>query len=166
MTETLQNKLNSLIKSYSDYFDIRLDTDILGEHFSAEADFYSRSERYAMVKSAKIWGVETYEYVFISVLENLDMEKYESLKKAALETGLSRIRPHKEHMYTYVTLCIVAENIDADVRRAIAKTRFRKNYKLTFHGWMEFRVATRELSSGAIYHNNGGRALKKLLDNI
>lgn len=166
MKELLQEKLDNLLNSYSEYFDVRRDTDSGGEKFAAECDFYSRSERYALVKKANLWAAETYEYAFIAFEEDVDLVRFAQLKSASLKTGLVRVVPHKEHMYTYITLVLVAEHIDEEVFEMVKKTKFRKNYLCTLHGWADYRVIVKELSSGKMYYNNGGSALKKLLRDI
>lgn len=163
MTTTLAQSLDKLLLSYSQLFDVRRDTVSGGYGFSAEADFNSRSERYALVKSATLWAAETYEYVFISAQDQLDLAGYQAVKQAALETGLSRIRPHKEHMYTYVTLCLLVEELSPEVRQAIKHSRFHKNFKLSLHGWMDFRVIAKELSTGTLTYNRAGKPLGALL---
>ena len=82
----------------------------------------------------------------------------------ALKAGMSRVKPHKEHKSSYVTLVILANTIDPDAKKLIRKTRFTKNFRLALHGWMEFHIAAMEISTNSFLSNPAGKGAKKTLE--
>ena len=56
------------------------------------------------------------------------------------------------------------DTIDAEAKRLIKKTRFRKNYRLALHGWMEYQIAAMEISTTSFLSNPAGKKAKKTLE--
>ena len=77
---------------------------------------------------------------------------------------MSHIKPNKEHMSSFVTLVVLADTIDPEAKALIKKTRFRKNFRLALHGWMEFRIAAFDRSSGRLISNPAGKDVRKTLE--
>ena len=81
---------------------------------------------------------------------------------------MSHIKPNKEHMSSFVTLVVLADTIDPEAKALIKKTRFRKNFRLALHGWMEYRIAAMEIATNSFLAASGdtiwtvmlGRALQ------
>ncbi len=163
---TPEEVLEKLQKQYSVYYDVRIDLEHKSMPFALEADFHSCSEKYVLVKAAQLWRYENHEYVFIAAPRELNEENFEKYKDIVLCEGLSRVRPHKEHMYTHITLVIVADHIEPSLFRVISKTHFHKEFRLSFHGWVDFRLVAFECSSGSTMSNRQGRKLKSLFDDI
>lgn len=163
-TEDRQNKLETLLSAYTNYFDIQRDILAGDVPFAALAQYHSRSGKYILVKSAKIWSVEMNEYVYFAVVDHLDADTLDTLYKAARDAGLALIKPHSEHMRSYVSLAIIAESIDADAQKALCRIRFRKSFWLALHGWMEFRIAAIDLSSGQVFSNPAGKDVRATLE--
>ena len=76
-------------------------------------------------------------------------------------THKPRIRPHKEHMYTYLTAQILCDQADPEALELLKKVKKRREFKLSLHGWMELRIAAVELSTGEIATNRCARDLVK-----
>jgi len=161
---TSEEVLDRLQKQYCVYYDVRTAIEHKSMPFALEADFHSSSEKYVLVKSAQLWRFENHEYVFIADISDLNEENFARYKDIVLCEGLSRVRPHKEHMYTHITLIIVADHIEPSLFRVISKTRFHKDYKFSFHGWADFRLVAFECSSGSVVYNRQGGNLKRLFD--
>lgn len=157
-------KLQLLLRAYGDYFDVERDIVAEGVNFDAFARFFSRSEKFVLTKAAKLWAFEMNEYVFFSTVNSLDSETVLKLFTAARDNGFSRIRPHKEHMCTNLTLVIIADHIDPEAAKAIKKTKFRKDFLLSIHGWTEFRIAAIDLSAGKIFANGAAKDVRKTLE--
>ncbi len=87
-----------------------------------------------------------------------------ALTERTLKAGLAAIRPHKEHMSSFVTLVVLAETIDPEAKKVLKKTRFHKNYRLSLHGWMEFHIAAMECSTRSFLSNPAGRGARKTLE--
>lgn len=158
--------LERLLDSYSAYFDIVRDVKAEEITFDAAAAFHSRSERYVLVKKAQIWAAEMNEYVYFSVVDTLDLETFIKLYKKALSNGLEQIKPHKEHMYSYVTLIVLTDNVTEEAAKEIRRVNYHKNYLLSFHGWMEFHTAVIQCSTGDIISNKQGKALVKSFNKL
>ena len=63
-----------------------------------------------------------------------------------------------------VTLVILANTMDQDANSLIQKTRFQKNYRLALHGWMEYQIASMEISTNSFLSNPAGKNAKKTLE--
>lgn len=156
--------LEKFLRSFEAYYNIkRTDTEV---PFTAEAEFHTHDEQYFLIKSATISEAESNEYVFFSTMEKLDTETLHELDKAAWETGLSRIRPHKNHRNSDITLYIIAEQITEEVFSILPKQRHYKSYYWGLQGWTNYRLVAIELTSGRSVYNRQGRDLKKLVCNI
>ena len=77
---------------------------------------------------------------------------------------MGNIKPSREHMSSFVTLVVLADVIDPEAKALIKKTRFRKNYRLALHGWMEYQIAAMEISTNSFLSNPAGRNAKKTLE--
>ena len=77
---------------------------------------------------------------------------------------MAQIRPHKEHKSSYVTLVILADTIDPEAKELIQKTRFQKNFRLALHGWMEYHIASMEISTNSFLSNPAGKEARKLME--
>lgn len=164
MTEDRQTKLDTLLCAYTSYFDVQRDITVGDVAFAALARYHSRSGKYILVKTAKIWSIEMNEYVYFALVDHLDMERLEVLHKAALDAGLALIKPHSEHMRSYVSLVIIADSIAPQAQKALCKIRFRKSFCFALHGWMEFRIAAIDVSAGQVFSNPAGRDVRETLE--
>jgi len=162
--EQRNQKLEQLLLAYQRYFDIKRDVEIDGDVFSAFAEFHSTSEKYVLVKKAKLWALENNEYAYFYLTEKLDIEELDRIYKKALEAGSKLVVPHSEHMYSFVTLVILADDIDAAAAEALKKIRFEKNFRLSLHGWMEFRIAAISFSDDMIVNNRSGKGVREILE--
>ena len=67
-------------------------------------------------------------------------------------------------VHSYVTLVILADEIDKDVKEAIKKIRFEKSFRLSLHGWMEFRIAAISFADDKIITNRAGKGVREILE--
>ena len=67
-------------------------------------------------------------------------------------------------MYSHVSLSIIAQEIPEETVRLIRRYRFHKNFWLSLHGWMEFRIAAFDRSSGRLISNPAGKDVRKTLE--
>ncbi len=163
---TKETFLEKLMPSYQTYFDIKYNVGVGSRQYPAIAQFHSRSERYVLVHSAKIWATEMNEYAYFAFADVPTTNDFLSLKKDVLQLGLAQIRPHSEHMYSYVTLIIVADLLPDEIIKEIKKAKYHKTYLFSLHGWMHLRIAAVDLSNGKVYSNQRGKDLLPLLQNI
>lgn len=158
--------LEKLLQSYSAYFDISRDCLYNDLPVAAKGVFHSRSEKYVLVKKAAIWSAEANEYIYFVMLDRLTAQNYTQYSDTILKEGLSEIKPHKEHMYSYVTLVILTDHIAPGLNKCIARTKYHKDYKFSFYGWMDYRIAAFDCTLGQCYTNRAGRGLKKMLHSV
>ena len=164
MEMTKQERLEKLLNAYSHHYDIEREVTVDGETFPAMAIYYLRDENYLISKKHVLSAVENHEYVYFYLTEHLDAATLAQQIEISRNDGLGRIRPHKEHMSSMVTMVILADTIDPEAKALIKKTRFRKNYRLALHGWMEYQIAAMEISTNSFLSNPAGRNAKKTLE--
>lgn len=87
-----------------------------------------------------------------------------------LEDGEPRVKPHAQHMYTYLTALVLYDSADPAALAQLKKLKRRREFKLSLHGWMEFRIAAVDCSTGEFTVNRSGKLilkdLKRLTDRI
>lgn len=164
MKMTLQEQLDKLLNVYSHHYDIARDVEVEGGFYPATAFYYLRDENYLISRQHVLSAVEQHEYVYFFLTDHLDAATLQAQIELSKKAGLSHVKPHKEHMFSYVTLVVLADTIDPEAKRLIKRTRLRKNYMLTLHGWMEYHIAAMEGSSNSFLSNPAGREARKNLE--
>ena len=164
MELTLENRLDKLLDVYAHLYDIERDVEIAGFPYPAAATYFLRDENYLISRQHVLSAVEQHEYVTFLVVDHLDAPTLEKHIQLTKQAGLSRIKPSKEHMFSYVTLVVLANTIDPEAKKRIKRTRYRKNYRMTLHGWMEYHVAAMETSTHCFLSNPAGRGARKNLE--
>lgn len=162
----LQEKLEQLLKAYEHYFDIQRGVTVDGVEFPAAADYHFREENYVATRAHTIYATEQHEYAFFYLAEHLDAAALRKLIDLSREAGMTKVKPHKEHMFSYVTLIILADAIDEEAKALIKKYRFRKNFRLTLQGWMEYHIAALETSTASFLSNPTGKEARKNLEQV
>lgn len=102
--------------------------------------FHRRDEAYVLHRKATLWAAETHEYVQVHCLPRLDAAAWERIRDGALAWGRARIRPHDEHMASYVSVIILCRTWHQDAAAALARCRVRKSFWLGLRGWMRMRA--------------------------
>ena len=164
MEMTRQERLEKLLNAYSHYYDIERDVVVEGGSFPAAAIYYLRDENYLISKKHVLSAVENHQYVYFYLAEHLDAADLQHQIDLSLQDGLGRIKPSKEHMSSMVKLVILADTIAPEAKELLKKTRFRKNYRLALHGWMEYHIAAMEISTASFLSNPAGKEARKLLE--
>ena len=160
----MQDKLNRLLDVYSHLYDIERDVEIAGSHYPAAATYFLRDENYLITRRHVLNAVENYDYTYFYLADTLDEESLQKQIDLSMQAGMSRIKPHKEHMSSFVTLVILADTITPEAKKLLQKTRFRKNFRLALHGWMEYHIAAMEISTHSFLSNPAGKEAKKTLE--
>ena len=160
----LQEKLEKLLKAYAYYFDVERDVEVEGGSFSATADYHFREENYVATRAHTVYASEQHEYFYFYLTEHLDLETLKKEIDLSREAGAKKVNPHGEHMFSYVTLVILADTIDEDAKKALKRYRYRKNFWLTLRGWMEYHIAAMETSSMTFLSNPAGKEARKNLE--
>lgn len=92
---TREEALDKLCHSYSGYFDVVRHEEPKG-HLVAEAGLHIHSEKYVLVKAAKLWEADNNEYVYIFSVPVLTKEIFEQCREQARVDGLQRDRAGSE----------------------------------------------------------------------
>ena len=164
MSLTHEELTQALLNSYEAYYDIaRVNDD---SPLVATCDFHSTSEQYVLVKRAKLWAAETNEYVFVFHVPELNMDSLARCRDLALEQGMKKIHPHPEHMYSYITAVLLCDGVQPDAPEQLERYKKSVSFKLSLHGWMEYRIAAVDLSTAEVFVNRKGKDVKKSLCRI
>ena len=162
---TPQECVEKLQNAYSHNYDHTKDVETEeGGSFPAMAHYFLRDEHYLVRRDKQFYATEQHDYTYFHVADHLDAAGAKALTERTLKAGLAAIRPHKEHMSSFVTLVVLAETIDPEAKKVLKKTRFHKNYRLSLHGWMEFHIAAMECSTRSFLSNPAGRGARKTLE--
>ena len=161
---TKQERLNKLLDASAYHYDIERDVTVEGGSFPAAATYYLRDENYLITRRHVLNAVENYDYTYFYLTDELDEEILQKQIDLSLRAGLDRVKPHREHMSSFVTLVILADTITPEAKKLLQKTRFRKNFRLALHGWMEYHIAAMEISTHSFLSNPAGKEAKKTLE--
>ena len=157
-----------LKRAYAAYYDVEPVEDETG--LTAVCAYHLRESRYVLVKRAELWAAESHEYLYLWSLEQLDGAALETVFARVLEDGESRIRPHAQHMHTYLTAVVLYDSASPETLEQLKKLKKRREYRLSLHGWMEFRIAAVDVSTAEVTANRSGRCMEKdlrrLVENI
>lgn len=164
MEMTKQERLEKLLQAYAYLYDIARDVQVEGGSFPATAAYHFREENYIATKKHVVYATEQNEYVYFYLTDHLTEEDARKQIELSKQAGLSQIHPHKEHMFSYVTLVVLADTMDPEAKKLLKKTRFRKNFWLALHGWMEYHIAAMEISTQSFLCNPAGKEAKKTLE--
>lgn len=164
MSQLSQAVVQGLEKVYSAYYDVEK---IPGEGpLKALCAYHSRDSQYVLSKKAELWAAENHEYLYLWALERLEEGSGEEIFRKVLTDGEPRIKPHSQHMSTYLTAVVLYENAAPRALEGLKKLKKRREFKLSLHGWMEFRIAAVDLSTGEISTNRAGKVLEKDLKRL
>lgn len=152
--------LEKVLPSYQSYYDIKREGVL--SPFVCEAEFRSHSEKYVLVKSAKIADIDSNEFIYFLTKESLDVQLLNQISLIAWENGLKKVSPYYGHMNSDITLIIIAENCSEDLKKAVKKLRMSKNYKFGLYGWSNFKICVLDLNAGKAFSNYVGRDIKKI----
>ena len=164
MENTPQACLEKLLNAYSHNYDLTSNGEEEGVVYPAMAHYYLRDEHYLIRRDKQFYATEQHDYTYFYLAGQLSAAQARELLDRTLKVGMAQIKPHKEHMCSYVTLVVLAETIDPEAQKLLKRTRFHKNFRLALHGWMEYHIAAMECSTGSFLSNPAGREARKTLE--
>ncbi len=163
--------LERLLAAHEAWFDVRRGHEVAGRPFAGFAEFHEHGEKYVLSKRAKLWEVSSNEYIFFDVVDRLTVAGLDELVAFMKGEALPAVvKPHANHMFSNLSLVVVANAVDADVERAVRRIRFRKNFKWGLWGWSDLRVAVIDLANGQagrmgrVMTNAAGKTLRATLE--
>lgn len=156
-----EHTVNYLKQAYARNYDVYPVDDAAG--LCARCEFHLRESRYVLVKRAELWAAEKHDYLYLYAPDRLNIEQAQQIMDEVLADGLPRVQPHGQHMCTFLTAVVLCDTMDKQIRLQLKRMKKHINYKLSFHGYMEFRIAAVELSTAAVCSNRAGGQLRKNL---
>ena len=154
--------------AYAAYFDVEEIDD--GTALKALCAYHLRDSQYVLVKKAELWSAECHEYIYLWDAGHLDTNLVDEVFCRTLKDGEPRVKPHAQHMYTYLTAVVLYDSAQPEALAQLEKLKKRRNYKLSLHGWMAFRIAAVELPTANITTNRAGmrpaKDLKRMVERI
>ena len=159
--------LTRMLKGYQAYFDIEQYEDGKdGLPLAAHCRFYVHSEKYVLVKKAKLWDADSNEYVYIFSAPELTKELYEACKNYAYEEGMKLIDPKPGHMYSYITPVFICDTCTPEAEKALKRCRIYKSFHFSLHGWMDFHTVLIQRGESDFPTNRSGKSNAKFMKNI
>lgn len=158
------DKLEKLLRQFQRYYTINRETPL--EPFTAQAEFSAHGEQYFLMKSAVYAQMDSREFVYFYITEELNEEEFAKIDAAAWNDGLLKANPKENHRNSDVVLYIIADMISPEAKKLIKKVRHFKNYQFGLHGFSNYRLVTIEVSSGRKITNYQGKPLLRLLSDI
>lgn len=152
--------------SYEYYYDLRqleAEEDLPFEFY---AEFRSRGEGYFLFKSARLWGMEDNEFVYVFSLPRFDEETVAECLDFCIRDGYSKVKPHNEHRETSFIAVFVADSFSETALKLIRNKNEHKSFKFGLHGWVNLRTAGISLEGNKIVTNRLGDGLKKHFKSI
>ena len=137
-----------------------------GISFVALCEYYEKAEQYFMFRGNELWSSHQEEFIFLFSLPELTLEGFERCKAYAYEEGMKLAHIGPGHMYTYITPVLVCDRAESDALKVLEKCKIYKNFKFSFHGWMDFHVACVEASARKLHFNHSGLCMKKGLEKV
>ena len=156
--------LKRILAAHEQWFDVRRGYEYAGRIFPGYAEFHSYGEKYVLVKRAKLWEVDTHEYLFFVLANRLDETQVRDLVSFMENDGLAKVVPEPNHMSSAISLVIVADSCTEEALRLVRKTKFRKNFAFGIRGWADLRVAAADLSTKRVTTNAMGKQLKQTIE--
>ena len=152
--------IEKLLAGYRAYFDInRFDEpEHDGVPLKAECRFYVHSEKYVLVKKAKLWEADSSEFIYLFSMPELTEELFTACKDYAYREGMKLVNPKEGHMYSYITPIFVADTCTPEAKKALTGCKIYKSFLFSFHGWMEFHTGLLLPDTGEVFTNRAGKA--------
>jgi len=158
--------LDRFLASYKSSYDISMGDMMSGLPLAAACRHHTRSEKYILMKKAKLWAVEVNDYLYLFSMPRLEKKQAQACVSFSIDDALPRIKPHNEHMYSFITAVFVADETEKDALTFIRWRRFNKSYKFGFYGSAPLKTAALDIAREKIVTNSMGRDLRKQIKNI
>lgn len=153
--------LEKLQQSFSAYYNIYPVEAELDVPLVFTADFLQRDEKYWLSKNITMWANETNEFCYVFSAEFFDRATVSRCIDYALNDGLPRVKPGKDHQYTNVKTLFIASAFDSDALAELKNRRFSKSYHHSLWGYTNLLTGGVNLSTESVTANSAGRDLKK-----
>lgn len=161
-----EDLLERILAAHQSFYDIRKDYLFEGKRFPAFAEFHTYGEQYVLTKRAKLWEVNTHDFMFFEFADELDAAALTDEAAFITQKAIRKVAHGPNHMSSALTLVIIANRCTDEAFAAVKHTKFRKNFRLGLHGWSDLRLAVVDLSrpdGKNVATNAAGKKLKEAL---
>lgn len=161
---TQNEYIENLMRKFERYFEIEKDVTLFGETFNLYAKHWNVSGRTFITKNDIIDKYENNEYCFVKSIDTVtekEINDFGQFLKTAVE---KLINPGREHMSTYITGIIVANNVDEDGTKAVKNYKYNKAFKFYLHGWCDVRFICVDLGKEEVITNKAGKRVNKVYE--
>ena len=172
MTES-RKFLDRLLEDYTNSFDITRGYEIGSVKAEAYGYFSTISEKYVISPKANLWSIHGYEHILFLEQDEVTLQDLERIKVLMSDHMAPELvckgnkYPEKDHMYSYLTIAFISKSSpDDEVKSAIRKFRYEKNYLMTIRGHVEGHVVLMDLSTGKAYANKQAKHLAAYYEKI
>ena len=163
---TRDELLEKLMKSYAGSYIERFETPGT-DGLVAKAHFHVTEESYMISQKAKMWSVESDEYVWFFSVPHLTDALCEQAIRQAYDEGMAKIDPNgKNHMVTRLCAIFLHDGADEAAEERVRKCRLYKSFQFSLKGWMEFHAVAVDLGKESVVNNGYGRETAKFLKNL
>lgn len=156
--------LERLLAAHEAWFDVERDVEYAGRSFEGYAEFHSYGEKYVLSKKRKLWEVEAHEYLFFKLVDHLDETAFTELLEYMKTEAVNKVNPGPNHMTSYVSLVVIAKEVDPATGRKLRLASHHKTYKFGFHGYAEFRLCAVDLAGQQVLTNAMGKSMRQVLE--
>ena len=179
---TRQEACSKLLRLYKSYYNIhrfdggshngRTDEEVMNiiseESYPliARCDFFEHSQKYVISQKAELWSADREEFLYLFSMPELSMELFKKCRDYVYSDGMERLNVRPGHMYTYLTAVFLCDSCDADVIKAIKKTRIYKSFHFSLHGWMDYHNVVAVFNDSIIDSNFSGKPSAKFMKKI
>ncbi len=132
----------------------------------ARCDFFEHSQKYVISQKAELWSADREEFLYLFSMPELSMELFKKCRDYIYSDGMERLNVRPGHMYTYLTAVFLCDSCDADVIKAIKKTRIYKSFHFSLHGWMDYHNVVAVFNDSIIDSNFSGKPSAKFMKKI
>ena len=101
--------LERVLAAHKSFYDIRRDYLFEGRTFPAFAEYHTYGEKYVLVKRAKLWEVNTHDFMFFECVDELDETQLAEEISFMQEKALRKVDAGPNHMSSALSLVIICQ---------------------------------------------------------
>ena len=129
-------------------------------------DFFKQTESYWISKNIPIYRNEENEYSYIFSAQSLNADEVRKCLDFALEDGLPRVTPHKEHQRTNIKAIFIADEFGEGALNEIENRRYSKSYHMSLWGYTDLLTCAVIPLSEEVRTNKAGAEQKKFFKKL
>jgi hypothetical protein len=159
---TQDEYIKNLNMKFERHFDIKKDITLFGEAVNIYAKHFNISGRTFITKNDIIDRCENNEHCFVKSFDTVTEKEIEDFGQFLKTVAEKLVNPGKDHMSTYITGVIVANNVADNVRETVKNYKYNKAFKFYLHGWCDVRYICVDLGKGEVITNKAGKMVNKV----